>query len=164
MEGDKLYGRGAADMKGGVAAIIAAAEHVVANDAPVRPVLALVADEEDASLGSEAVIAALPRLGIRPDVCLIAEPTDLTLSRSLRGFVAVRVRFAGRAAHSSEAELGVNAVTHLGRLLRAVDQRAAAVRAAGGDVLVTMVSGGRSAFVVPDEAECLVELRTAHDA
>jgi acetylornithine deacetylase len=74
VKGDKLYGRGAADMKGGVAAIIAAAEHLVANDAPVRPVLALVADEEDASLGSEAVIAALPRLGIRPDVCLIAEP------------------------------------------------------------------------------------------
>jgi acetylornithine deacetylase/succinyl-diaminopimelate desuccinylase-like protein len=150
-------------MKGGVAAIIAAAEHLVANDAPVRPVLALVADEEDASLGSEAVIAALPRLGIRPDVCLIAEPTDLTLSRSLRGFVAVRVRFAGRAAHSSEAELGVKAVTHLGRLVRAVDQRAAAVRAAGGDVLVTMVGGGRSAFAVPDEAECLVELRTTPD-
>jgi acetylornithine deacetylase len=163
VEGDKLYGRGAADMKSGVAAIIAAAEHLVANDASVRPVLALVADEEDASLGSEAVIAALPRLGIRPDVCLIAEPTDLTLSRSLRGFAAVRVRFAGRAAHSSQAELGVNAVTHLGRLLHAVDQRAPAVRAAGGDVLVTMVSGGRSAFVVPDEAECLVELRTTPD-
>jgi acetylornithine deacetylase len=143
VKGDKLYGRGAADMKGGVAAIIAAAEHLVANDAPVRPVLALVADEEDASLGSEAVIAALPRLGIRPDVCLIAEPTDLTLSRSLRGFAAVGVRFAGRAAHSSQAELGVNAVTHLGRLLHAVDQRAPAVRAAGGDVLVTMVSGAR---------------------
>src|SRR4051794_41544979 len=64
---DRLCGRGAADMKGGVAALVAAAEHLVATGAPVRPVLTLVADEEDASLGSEAVIAALPALGVRPD-------------------------------------------------------------------------------------------------
>lgn len=163
VEGDRLYGRGAADMKGGVAALVASAEHLVATGAPVRPVLALVADEEDANLGSEAVIAALPGLGVRPDVCLIAEPTDLALSRSLRGFAVVSVRFAGRAAHSSQAELGVNAVTHLGRLLHAVDQRAPAVRADGGDLMVTVVGGGQSAFVVPDWAECLVELRTTPD-
>jgi acetylornithine deacetylase len=159
-EGDRLYGRGAADMKGGVSALVTVAEHLVRTDARVRPVLALVADEEDASLGSEAVIAALPDLGIRPDVCLIGEPTDLALSRSLRGFGVVRVRFAGRAAHSSQADLGVNAVTHLGRLLHAVDQRAPAVRAGGGDLMATLARGGRSAFVVPDHAECLVELRT----
>src|SRR5690349_3049670 len=128
--GDRLHGRGAADMKGGLAALVVAAEQLVATGAPVRPVLALVADEEDASRGSEAVIAALPDLGVRPDVCLIAEPTDLALARSLRGFAVVRVRFPGRAAHSSQAELGINAVTHLGRLLHAVDQRSAAVRAA----------------------------------
>ncbi|MGN6575181.1 MAG: M20 family metallopeptidase [Nocardioides sp.] len=163
VEGERLYGRGAADMKGGVAAIVAAAEQLAASGAPVRPVLALVADEEDASLGSEAVIDALDGLGIRPDGCLIAEPTDLALARTLRGFAVVGVHFTGRAAHSSQAELGVNAVTHLGRLLHAVDSRAADVRAGGGDLMVTVARGGESAFVVPDHAECLVELRTTAD-
>jgi acetylornithine deacetylase len=147
-------------MKGGVAAVVAAAEQLVAAGAPVRPVLTLVADEEDASLGSEAVIAALPGLGVRPHACLVAEPTDNALCRSLRGFAVVEVTFTGRAAHSSQAELGVNAVTHLGRLLHAVDARAEGVRAAGGDLMATVVRGGSSPFVVPDEAECLVEVRT----
>jgi acetylornithine deacetylase len=160
---DRLSGRGAADMKSGVAALIAAAEHLVATGAPVRPVLALVADEEDASLGSEAVIAALPDLGVRPDACLIAEPTELALCRSLRGFAVVRVTFTGRAAHSSQPELGVNAVMHLGRLLHAVDERAPAVRGDGEELMVTVARGGRSPFVVPDAAECLLEMRTAAD-
>jgi acetylornithine deacetylase len=160
IDGDRLHGRGAADMKGGVAAVVAAAEQLVAAGAPVRPVLALVADEEDASLGSDAVIAALPGLGVRPDACLVAEPTDNALCRSLRGFAVVEVTFTGRASHSSQAELGVNAVTHLGRLLHAVDVRAVGVRAAGGDLMATVVRGGSSPFVVPDEAECLVEVRT----
>ena len=163
VEGDRLYGRGAADMKGGLAGIVVAAERLVALGAPVRPVLTLVADEEDASVGSEAVIAALPELGVRPDACLIAEPTDLAPGRSLRGFAVLRVSFTGKAIHSSQAELGVNAVTHLGRLLRAVDERAPAIRAAGGDLMVTRVHGGESPFVVPDHAECLVELRTTPD-
>jgi acetylornithine deacetylase len=54
-------------------------------------------------------------------------------------------------------------VTHLGRLLHAVDQRAPAVRETGGDLMVTVVRGGESPFVVPDQAECLVELRTTPD-
>jgi acetylornithine deacetylase len=79
----------------------------------------------------------------------------------LRGFALVRVTFAGRAAHSSQAELGINAVTHLGRFLQAVDVRSADARATGEDLLATLASGGESAFVVPAHAECLVEMRTA---
>lgn len=163
IEGERLYGRGAADMKGGIAAMVVVAEHLVATGAAVRPVLALVADEEDANVGSEAVVQSIGELGVEPDVCLIAEPTDLALSRTLRGFGVARVTFTGLAAHSSQADLGVNAVTHLGRLLHAVDQRRPAVRAAGGDLMVTVAHGGSSPFVIPDRAECIVELRTPPD-
>jgi len=159
IEGDRMYGRGAADMKAGVAAIVIAAEALAASSV-IRPVLALVADEEDASRGSEAVIAALPGLGVHPDVCLIAEPTDLALARSLRGFAVVEVVFTGRAAHSSQRELGIDAIADLGRFLAAVEERATTVRAAGGELMVTRVQGGSSPFVVADLAECLVELRT----
>ena len=91
---------------------------------------------------------------------MIAEPTDLALGQSLRGFAVVQVTFAGRAAHSSQPELGVDAVQHLGRLLHAIDERAPAVKAAGGDLMVTVAHGGESPFVVPHHAECLVEVRT----
>ena len=166
LDGDRLHGRGAADMKGGVAAMVVAAEHLAslgAGPVAVRPVLALVADEEDAGLGSEAVIAALPDLGIRPDVCVIGEPTDLALARTLRGYGVVRVTFAGVAAHSSQPELGRNAVTALGRFLAAVERRAVDMRRGGGDLMVTVVRGGGSPFVVPDRAECVVERRTTPD-
>lgn len=161
IEDDRLFGRGAADMKGGVAALVVAAEALVARGARVRPVLALVADEEDASLGSEAVIAALDGLGIRPDLCLIAEPTGLELCRSLRGFAVAQLRFHGVAAHTSQAHLGVNAVTNLGRLLAAIEERATELRSHGEDLMVTVVRGGSSPFVVPDSAECVVEMRVA---
>lgn len=160
IEGDRLEGRGAADMKAGVASLVVAAEELFRSAGRVRVGLALVADEEDASLGSEAVIAALPGLGAHPGVCLIAEPTDLALARSLRGFALVRVRFPGRAAHSSQRELGVDAIAHLGRFLAAVDRRAPSVRQGGGELMVSRVGGGTSAFVVADSAECLVERRT----
>ncbi len=161
VDGDRLRGRGAADMKGGIAAMVVAAETLVAHGAPVRLVLALVADEEDANVGSEAVIAALPGMGVRPDVCVIAEPTDLALARSLRGFAVVGVRFTGRAAHSSQPDLGINAVTSLGRFLDAVDRAAPRVRAEGGDLMVTLVRGGDSAFVIPDPGR--VPRRAAYD-
>ena len=158
VDGDRMSGRGTADMKAGVAAMVVAAEALA--EAPVRPVLALVADEEDASLGSEAVIAALPSLGVTPVVCVIGEPTDLAPARSLRGFAVVEVSFAGRAAHSSQAAEGVDAVLHLGRFLAAVDAHAPSVRQRGGDLMVTVVSGGSSPFVVADHASCVVERRT----
>lgn len=161
IEEDRLFGRGAADMKGGVAGIVAAAEAVVASGAKLRPILALVADEEDASIGSAAAIDALRDHDINPEVCLIAEPTDTEICRSLRGFGVVRVTFPGKAAHSSQPDNGVNAITHMSRLLHAVDEQAPRIRALGGDFMTTSVTGGLSTFVIPDSAQCVVEMRTA---
>lgn len=160
IEDDKLFARGAADMKGGIAAMVVAAEAAVAAGSPVRPVLALVADEEDASIGSAQAIATLDDSHLTADLCLIAEPTDLAICRSLRGFGVVKVQFPGRAAHSSQPENGVNAVTHLGGLLHRVEARATELRKHGGDLMATSVAGGQSTFVIPDSAECIVEMRT----
>lgn len=155
-----LLGRGACDMKGGCAALVVAAERVARSAAPVRVVLALVADEEDRSLGTEAVLAALPTLDLRPDVALVAEPTWLDLATSHRGYAVVDVALTGRAAHSSQPEAGINAVAHLGRVLRAVEDAAPAVAALGGSLMVTVAEGGTAPFTVPATARAVIERRT----
>jgi acetylornithine deacetylase len=158
--GDRLCGRGASDMKAGVAGMVVAAEQLVARAASGRVVLALVADEEDASLGTHEVLEALPRLDLQPDVVVVGEPTWLALTETLRGYALVEVTFTGRAAHSSQPELGVNAVTHLGRLLVAVEERADALPHPGGSLMVTVASGGTSPFVLASSARAVVERRT----
>ena len=160
IEGHRLFGRGAADMKGGVAALVVAAEELAARGAPGRVVLVLVSDEEDASLGTEAVLEALPGLGVVPDVALVGEPTWLALAETLRGYALVEVTLCGRAAHSSQPELGVNAVAHLGRLLTAVEARGRDLPDPGGSLMVTVATGGDSPFVLARSARALVERRT----
>ncbi len=160
VDGDRMSGRGTSDMKSGVAAMVVAAEELAVRRPPGRVVLALVADEEDASTGAEAVLAALPGIGIHPDVVVVGEPTSLAITESLRGYALVEVTFRGRAAHSSQPDEGVNAVVHLGRLLQAVEQRHAALAGAGASLMVTVASGGDSPFVLARSARALVERRT----
>ena len=157
---DRLTGRGSSDMKAGTAAMVVAAEELAARGVPGRVVLALVADEEDASLGAEAVLAALPGLGIHPDVAVVGEPTWLAAAASLRGYALIEVTFTGRAAHSSQPEQGVNAVTHLGRLLALLEQRHDVLATHGASLMVTVASGGDSPFVLARSARALVERRT----
>ncbi|WP_392544922.1 M20/M25/M40 family metallo-hydrolase [Oryzobacter telluris] len=159
-DGDRMTGRGTCDMKGGVAAMVVAAEALARSRTPGRVVLALVADEEDASLGAEAVITALPGLGVRPDVAVVGEPTWLAAAASLRGYALVEVVLEGRAAHSSQPERGVNAVTHLGRLLAAVEARSHDLPDPGGSLMVTVAAGGESPFVLARSARAVVERRT----
>jgi acetylornithine deacetylase len=160
VQGDRLYGRGACDMKGGVAGLVVAAETMVRHRLPVRVVLALVADEEDRSLGTEAVLRAMPGQGLRPDVAVVAEPTWLDIAQSHRGYAVVEVTFTGRSAHSSQPEDGVNAVTHLGRLLTAVEAASVGVAAQGGALMVTVAAGGEAPFTLAASARAVVERRT----
>ena len=160
IDGDRLFGRGAADMKGGVAGVVVAAEEL-ARRGSGSVVLALVADEEDRSLGTETVLARLGATDLRPDLALVAEPSHLDLTVSLRGFAVVEVELAGRAVHTSQADEGVDAVAQLGRFLAAVAAAREPVRARGGELLVSVVRGGRAPFTVADRASATVERRTA---
>ena len=163
--GDRLLGRGSCDMKAGVAAMVAAAEAAAAQGTAGDILLALVADEEHGSVGTEAVLARLA--GRPPDACLVGEPTWLDLAVAHRGYCVVEVSFTGRAAHSSQPSQGVNAVVHLGRLLAAVEARDAALAdgpshpvVGTGSLMSTVVRGGTSPFVLAESAHAVVERRS----
>ena len=112
-----LYGRGAADMKGGIAAMCAAAAR--AQQAGVRGaiIVAAVIDEEYESLGTRALVAS----GVRADAAVITEPTRLALAPAHRGFAWIEAEFRGRAAHGSRYEIGIDAVRHAGLVLAELD-------------------------------------------
>jgi len=164
-ESGRLLGRGACDMKAGMAAMVAAAEAAATAGTKGDIILALVADEEHASIGTEAV---LDHLGDQlPDACLVGEPTWLDLAVAHRGYAVIEVTFTGQAAHSSQAALGINALTHLGRLITAIEWRDAQLVvgpahpvAGTGSLMTTVVHGGTSPFVLADSALAVVERRT----
>ncbi|MDB4896070.1 MAG: hypothetical protein JWN15_2332 [Firmicutes bacterium] len=113
----RLYGRGAYDMKAGVAAIMtAAAELARTNTLKGTLLLALVSDEEYASVGAQDFVRRH-----QADGCLLAEPTDGAFVTGHRGFAWVDVTVQGRAAHGSRWDLGISANTMAGRLLTALD-------------------------------------------
>jgi acetylornithine deacetylase len=118
IDGDRLYGRGSADMKGGVAAVMAAAA-ALAREGGVAGtlLLALVCDEEYSSIGAQAFVEQH-----RADGCILAEPTNGALITGHRGYAWIDVIVAGRAAHGSLWQVGISANARAGRLLVALDE------------------------------------------
>lgn len=163
----RLLGRGSCDMKAGVAAMVVAAEEIAAAAPEAAISLALVADEEHASLGTDAVMAWLSERGQLPSACLVGEPTWLDLAAAHRGFAVIEVELRGVAAHSSQPGAGVNAVAHLGRLLQAVERYDAELRtrpphrtAGHGSLLASVASGGSAPFSLAASAMAVIERRT----
>ena len=102
IEGNRLYGRGAYDMKGSLAAAIVALQSL--PPLPGDVYLAAVADEEFASLGTEEVLRHF-----RPDAAIVTEPTGLDLCLAHKGFAWFEITVPGRAAHGSRVDLGIDA-------------------------------------------------------
>jgi acetylornithine deacetylase len=113
IEDDRLYGRGAYDMKGALAAILFAAGDVTGLRGDL--IVTLVADEELASIGTEAVVQY-----VRADAAIVVEPTDLRVAIAHRGFVGFELETAGVAAHGSRPDLGVDAIAKMGPILVAL--------------------------------------------
>jgi len=114
VRGDRLYGRGAQDMKGGLAAMVDAARQVAAGgglDAG-RLIVAAVIDEEHASRGADALVARW-----QADAAVVTEPTGLEVAIAHKGFQWVTVETRGRAAHGSRPLEGRDAIMRMGRVL-----------------------------------------------
>src|SRR3954465_3620730 len=115
VEGDRLYGPGAYDMKAGVAAALVACREAAALALAGDVVVAAVADEEHASLGIQEVLGHG-----RADPAIVTEPTELQLAVAHKGFVWAEIEVAGRAAHGSRPHLGVDAIAAAGPVLTAI--------------------------------------------
>jgi acetylornithine deacetylase len=114
IEDGRLYGRGAYDMKGSLAACLAAVRALVDSGTRLAGelIVAAVADEEDASLGTADVVARGPT-----DGAIVTEPTELALGLAHKGFAWFEVESRGRAAHGSRWDLGIDANLRMGRVL-----------------------------------------------
>jgi len=158
----RLYGRGAQDMKGGVAAMIAAAAVLAPGWTRGRLIVAGVADEEHLSLGAEALVRDW-----RADMAIVTEPTGLRLAIGHKGFAWLEIVTHGRAAHGSRPDEGRDAIAHMGRVLGALESRDRELRArrpvpfeGTGSVHASIIAGGREISVYPDLCTLQVERRT----
>lgn len=159
----RLYGRGAADMKGGLAAMCAAAWRAANAGLAGELVLAITADEEHASLGARAMLER----GVRADAAIVAEPTGLAVMPAHRGFAWMEVTVRGRAAHGSRYDLGVDAIRNAGLLLAELDRLERTELARRTHPLLgraslhaSTIEGGTGMSTYPDRCVVRLERRT----
>ncbi len=160
----KLYGRGAYDMKGSVAAMLAAVKALrdAGASLPGDLLLAAVADEEYASLGTADIATRY-----QPDAAIVTEPTELQLAIAHKGFVWLEVTVIGKAAHGSRPQLGIDANLKMGRFLHELDRLEQELRAREPHPLIgpptlhaALINGGREMSVIADRCELRIERRT----
>ena len=157
VQGDRLYGRGAYDMKAGLAAALVACREAAGLGLAGDVVVAAVADEEHASLGVQDVLRR-----VEADAAVVTEPTELRVAVAHKGFVWSDIEVSGRAAHGSRPHLGVDAIVKSGPLLTALGEldRALADRThplvGRGSVHASLIEGGAELSSYP--ARCLIGL------
>jgi acetylornithine deacetylase len=161
VDGDRLHGRGAYDMKAGVAAALIACREAAALGLAGDVVVAAVADEEHASLGVQEVLGAAGA-----DAAIVTEPTELELVVAHKGFVWSEIEITGRAAHGSRPHLGVDAVVKTGPILTGLGELDAALGerthplVGRGSVHASQIEGGEELSSYPARCVLRIERRT----
>jgi acetylornithine deacetylase len=165
VEAGRMYGRGAYDMKSGLAAMMIAGRRAASVPHRGDILLALVADEEFASAGTEEVLRH-----VTADGAIVVEPSELELTVAHRGFVWARVTVRGVAAHGSRPDLGVDAIVSAGRFLAALgdlgdelSNRPPHPLLGTASVHASIISGGVELSSYPAECIIDVEWRTLPD-
>ena len=161
IEGNRLYGRGACDIKGGLAAMLAAFARLVREKprGAANVVMACTVDEEHTFLGVQHLV----KNGVKADMAVVAEPTSLAIVHAHKGVARWLLTVPGRSCHSSSPEKGSNAIYRMGRLLVAIERYAEHLRKTVVDPLlgpatlsVGRIEGGTSVNTVPDQ--CRIEI------
>jgi acetylornithine deacetylase len=154
----RLYGRGSADMKGFLACVLAAVPEFLKRKLAVPINLVFSYDEEIGCLGVRPLIAEIEQRFVTPRIVIVGEPTSMSVVDAHKGPVRWHVEVTGRAAHSSMAPLGVNAISVAGKLLEElarieaelkVTPRAERFDPPYATLQVTRIDGGTATNIVP---------------
>ena len=158
----RVYGLGASDAKGQIAAMLGALKALAGGRAELagEVVLTAVIDEEVGSLGTRNVVE-----GLKADYAIIGEPTVMDIGIAHRGSCRPRIAVEGRSAHSSMPHLGMNAIYKMQPIIQALERYAAVVEQRSHPLIgsscasVTLVSGGQNECAVPDSCEITFDRR-----
>ena len=161
VEGDRLYGRGAYDMKGALAAMMCALKDCAAQDR-VRVRLLCVPDEEAEDVDTRST-DALVAAGLSADFAITGEPTDLHIGVQAKGVLAMRIEVAGRAAHGSTPWRGDSAVLKAFDVFRRIESmpfaRASSELFDRPSINLGRIEGGDAFNKVPDRCTMVVDVR-----
>jgi acetylornithine deacetylase len=175
MRDDRIYGRGATDMKGFVAVVLAHLPAFVAAAGRTPIHIAFSYDEEVGCRGAPDLVGALMQAVAPPALAIVGEPTTMRVVRAHKGKVARRLTVTGRAGHSAMPHRAANAVDAAAAIVHGLRNIAEVEMARGGDtafdppftsVHVGSLHGGGALNIVPDRAVLEYEIRTlpGHDA
>lgn len=160
----KLYGRGAYDMKGSIAAMLGTAKAIRDNNITLSGdvLLTFVADEEYESIGTRDIIKQY-----KTDAAIVTEPTDLQICIGHRGFGVFKIKTKGKIAHGGRHREGIDANTKMGLLLAEIDTFAREIPiekthplCGEASLHVPLIQGGQSLFIYSGECVIKVERRT----
>jgi acetylornithine deacetylase len=160
----RVYGRGAQDMKGSIAAILAAIKALQKSGLRLKGdlIVTFVADEEYGSIGTEHVVRH-----VKTDAAIVAEPTDLDVCLAHKGFWVFELETVGRAAHGGCPEDGIDANMHMGQVLAELAKLSDALRSSPAHPLVgspslhaPLLRGGDQMFIYSARCKMNVERRT----
>jgi acetylornithine deacetylase len=162
IQNNHLYGRGAYDMKGGLAAIMAAGAAAKKRALSGDVIITAVADEEFASIGTASIIKHW-----HADAAIVTEPTELNICTAHKGFVWLDIETEGVAAHGSRPDLGVDAIVKMGKVLVGLEELDRSLRSApshplleSGSIHASLIQGGQELSSYPKHCFLSVERRT----
>jgi acetylornithine deacetylase len=162
VEGSRVFGRGSYDMKGSAAAVMSAVAALAHDNLSGRVLVALVADEEYASIGAQDFLKRH-----RADACVLTEPSEGRLILGHKGFVWAEIVTTGRAAHGSRWDLGVSAIAKMGRIISALEnfdqeelRRRVHPLVGPASQHCSLIEGGSGLSTYAEECRLKVERRT----